>query len=202
MGRLSFIAKTILTGTMTLLPVSVTHAAIGLPYIERLSEDTARYVWRMEGAEPGFQNLWNLSFTGANIISANILFETTVWVRFGGGSGTDAMYGYINCSANLAETTCDDDWLAFDMIGFNIRGSSISFIQKSFPNNAYYGVYPERGVGHLEVTIQSVPESMESGYSLALLRTTAVPELSSWAMMIAGFGLAGGAVRRRKAAIA
>ncbi|TFU00442.1 PEP-CTERM sorting domain-containing protein [Polymorphobacter arshaanensis] len=41
------------------------------------------------------------------------------------------------------------------------------------------------------------PDGFEHGYLL-----TAVPEPASWAMMIGGFGMIGGALRRRRVAVA
>lgn len=41
-----------------------------------------------------------------------------------------------------------------------------------------------------------------SGYVVEYSRSAAVPEPASWALMIAGFGMAGGALRRRRALVA
>jgi hypothetical protein len=43
--------------------------------------------------------------------------------------------------------------------------------------------------------------SIAGGWSLNFTTTAAVPEPAAWGMMIGGFGLAGGALRRRKVAL-
>ncbi len=71
---------------------------------------------------------------------------------------------------------------------FETAGVQARFVKLEILNNYGEGTYAER--------------DWNSGLSEVQFAGAAVPEPASWALMIAGFGLAGGAIRRRAAKVA
>ena len=69
---------------------------------------------------------------------------------------------------------------------FDTAGATARFVRLEILNNYGQGTYAER--------------DWNSGLSEVQFSGAAVPEPASWALMIAGFGLAGAALRRRPAA--
>jgi hypothetical protein len=142
------------------------------------------------------------SFTGGrfvlDIAGQNVGFAG----RFGAGPGTNFTVQSKDLQAceSFPGTVCGDQQIIFDssnftqgqdvydIIGFGYDpGNCCQVLYLFFPDGAFYqrGFYQSIG--------QGVP---------ATLQITAVPEPDSWALLIAGFGLTGAVLRRRRPAIA
>jgi hypothetical protein len=101
--------------------------------------------------------------------------------------------------------------VVFQVIPLGQLGS-ISFItantfgQEQLPNGMFRTIteganYSRGGLYQLSSTGQAVALSHDIGFR-SLVNVAAVPEPSTWAMLILGFGLAGAAVRRRSQRVA
>lgn len=140
-----------------------------------------RYKFEYLGSESGFSNTFQ-----ANGLNGSISFQET---------------GNANLFAapqNLGDLLLDDgtpDW------SFLSNGAGAPFNTSSVA----FSVFLPRGIAQGDVFKTNVlylgfddnTGNPDDNHDDILIRVSAVPEPATWAMMIAGFGLVGGAVRRR-----
>ncbi len=122
----------------------------------------------------------------------------------------------FNWALPASPTPTTSDVNNFQLTGVNVNGVSSSFL--FFNDLSGGGFLLNRGLTSISTnsaTLFTGPTSaptftlgsfpMTSGpdnYNLTISATGAVPEPASWAMLIAGFGLTGAAMRRRRSAVA
>jgi len=83
--------------------------------------------------------------------------------------------------------------ITVDMLG--VSGPPYDFADSSYTR---YSINSATGIGGFTLS----PFGSEGNYSIDDVSITAVPEPAAWAMMIAGFGLVGMAMRRRRTGVA
>lgn len=186
MKKLAFVAALLLSGAA--------NAAV-------LTED-------FEGAFPAWESGW----FGANSTAQN-------YYGVGGGRGNnpDGLWFHsltINFNATFAASLTS---LSFDVAGFSPTtltffdklgatltsyNVSLTFGALSDPGEyVNYGVVSANGIGGFSFTGNAVGNTSIDNIVANGTIGNAVPEPSSWAMLIAGFGLTGAAMRRRRVAI-
>lgn len=109
-----------------------------------------------------------------------------------GGGPTDAIAGGLNADG------CNGKG---NFVCFNFAPNiSANVSNLTFDINALSGAFNLQGAPHLKIlwsNSATVDESVGDLFSRDI-PASAVPEPATWAMMIAGFGLAGAAIRRRR----
>ena len=115
-------------------------------------------------------------------------------LRFTFSGNTSGTYGYT--SANLGST----DFGPFSGTELSI---TISGINSGFPMGAFTYYFDAGNGGNVSFSFQdNGNDNVGIIIDNVSLAVGAVPEPASWAMMIAGFGLLGSAVRRRRTGLA
>lgn len=108
----------------------------------------------------------------------------TVWGRL----DTDRIGGFINLNFNTPLN-------AFPISTTGFLGGDVSYFN---PDISIYGTLTK-----LVIDVRTWDEEQEADLSVSFTdRQVAVPELSSWAMMIGGFAAIGAAMRRRRVRVA
>lgn len=134
--------------------------------------------------------------------------QAAQYLTFDGTTGT---FGFDNHTSGAFEDTFNFN------VGDGIAGSTISSIKVSVPSNIDFtsvtlndvefdlisdGVVEFRSISQaVSAGIQTIVVKGTSGSNASYSGTlafTAVPEPATWAMMVGGFGLVGGAMRRRR----
>ncbi len=127
----------------------------------------------------------------------------------GGGSSTFDFSGYLNPGVTLGKFSFY--WGSIDTyntISFLRADNSVaaSFTGAAFPpanGNQPANVTNRRitfGFTHADAVTKVRMTSSQNAFEFDTLAVAGVPEPATWAMMILGFGLVGGAMRSRKAA--
>lgn len=82
--------------------------------------------------------------------------------------------------------------------------ASTSYADFSNPGNRSFYLYGNAGEVIKSVTLTSAPDrfSQLKQTDIGIVRAPAVPEPATWALLVAGFGVVGSALRRRKASVA
>lgn len=82
--------------------------------------------------------------------------------------------------------------------------ASTSYADFSNPGNRSFYLYGNAGEVIKSVTLTAAPDrfSQLKQTDIGIVRAPAVPEPATWALLVAGFGVVGSALRRRKASVA
>lgn len=143
----------------------------------------------LTGDWAGAQYLGAFSFKG--------LGATDLTATLAGGGTTNAALG------GLAAGGCNDSGVGFVCFDFSPNiAANVSNL--TFDINAISGAFNLQGAPHLKILwSNSATADRKVGDLFSQdIPGSAVPEPATWAMMIVGFGLAGGAIRRRRQAYA
>jgi hypothetical protein len=146
------------------------------------------------GSEPAFSGNHFAVFGGGNVVSGNSItqsFATIIGKRY----DVSARFGALGGSGS-------------QRINFNVQGSLGSVPMDAFVNNnldTTFSTFTTSFIAFAPTT--TIRFANLSGFDgidpiLDNVSVTTVPEPSSWAMMITGFGLVGAGARRRRIAMA
>jgi hypothetical protein len=154
------------------------------------------------------------SFTVAGVTFDNAGFDFVI----DGGFFNNGFYGsapYYSGQANALTTISFAGTSAFGMVFGNYAsdGGALSFtlsdgsvFNASFPairgNSGFFGFTSTTPITSISVNNQAGGANVFDVVSFSVGAAAVVPEPQSWALLIAGFGLTGAALRRRRAAIA
>jgi len=148
------------------------------------------------------------AFAAANIGAVHTFFQGFVFPIAGRVDDDYAASGY--CAFDGSSTSCFQDGDTFTPQQFSLPANLAISPQKiswtlsnpddfdncaTSPSSGGCAVYNNHMSVFGDFTVQS---SSPVNYSLKISQLHAVPEPASWMMMIAGFGLAGTAMRRRR----
>ena len=181
---------------MTLAKSIAVLMIAGLPLGAALEPASAKvFDWSLSGPLP---SLGGVPFPGSGTIDASPTGSTGVW-------SIDTITGIVNGSDITGTSTFDgaDNLLFTNGFAF-VSLSGISFVTAAGQSVNIYSTFgqgtPPTGNAYSEFT------SNPGGFGVGHFTLTAVPEASTWAMMLAGFaglGIAGyGASRKRGGAAA
>lgn len=149
--------------------------------------------------------------TGADIVGLDISYVGELW-RFGpsnGRTGPDRLDFQYSTNAT---TLADGSWTDFDLLDFNTpnltgsagaRDGNLAINQSALAGLIDVDIDAGQRFALRWVDADVVPGSDDGlavdGFNLSAVTASAgaVPEPASWALMIAGFGLVGGAMRTR-----
>ena len=145
---------------------------------------------------------------------------TANYIGIANGGAYDAWnaWGQVSGCDNSGEN-CSTGWL--DEVAIDFGGGNVDLYSVGGPGNGIFstaaqalsvyeagplfvdaipaGFVPTAGIGFTLASAQTVRFFVDD---TPLSDNLGVPEPSAWALMIAGFGLAGAALRRRRAAVA
>jgi hypothetical protein len=158
----------------------------------------------------GDELVWNIDFLGDQAVQLSNVFGLDTFVMaenihvpnnvaFNGAITLFAADGSIAFQTNLADTNCcihvGQFFRGFDLptmtfSGLRYVGTQVGF--SNIPTRTYVGGYFIAQGDN--ATLLSIPQFEGN------IPPMAVPEPSTWAVLISGFGLAGAALRRRRAA--
>jgi hypothetical protein len=143
------------------------------------------------------------AFVTFNVFSAGGLFSGDNDFPF---TGTISIFAY---EGNNMENLSDFQIASFASIGSFGVGPGVNVGDVfSFDITTAFNFAIDNGFSSLGIRLQAIPLNDSGAWTFDTFRlttddqTTVVPEPATWAMLIAGFGLVGGALRRRRPAIA
>lgn len=156
----------------------------------------------------------NASTNGANGVAVNLAAGTynlsftqgayTAFTRFSNvsgcdGAGANCRTGYENSARYIIDgvTYLFGDGAGTGGIGPVSGGAYYNSAANSFANAGKYVQSFVVGAGQ-PVTFYLYDDNLRDNSGGVSLQLTAVPEPGTWAMMILGFGIVGGAMRRRQ----
>jgi len=140
---------------------------------------------------PGFRN-------GANYASVNISLSTTMFgdetgtplsADFSSNIGSDVMRVYQGAISFAAPTTDGFEYIVNFENAFRYDPSMGNLLHGVYSVNSVFDGAATSGIANTAATITQFTGTALAG---------AVPEPDTWALMIGGFGVVGGAMRRRR----
>jgi hypothetical protein len=147
------------------------------------------------GATPASAALYNFSFSGSGQSGSGILTTaSSSTIKFGETAfAITGISGMLNGSAitGLSGFLGSDNYYFTTGTSF-VDGSGVGFTTAAGTSASLY--YQSTASSYRITTVSPFATAFVTATSSAV---AAVPEPASWAMMIAGFGLVGGAMRRR-----
>jgi len=170
--------------------VSVTESGGSLIFTQTLNSG-----YRIHETRNNKHNAFTFSLLGDPAISIS---DLTSGFTFNSSSASAPPFGAFDYGISCVRPNCGPGWGGgyADPLTFKVTANSgtLSLASLVFNTNGGQDIY---------FTTDLVNPAGKTGNVGATLHaTTAVPEPASWAMFIGGFGLIGGALRRRKRMVA
>ena len=136
-------------------------------------------------ADPGGRTLNNnyfrstitLTKVGGGLFDFNSVDMTDIYNNFDGQTGGNVLFTFFDGANTTTQTVTIDATPGFQTFTFNRTGL-------------------------VSLTFQAVTTNEVQADNFVLNAATGVPEPAGWALMLGGFGLMGGALRRRRAGLA
>lgn len=161
------------------------------------------------GSESGFINNWEVEIYGGQVTYGNLDLEISFEMRWydpdigpGGQITGNDYFIAVDCQIGGCNSGLVSEYLRdfnYDSVNNVLSFSQIT--PASF-DNCVLGENPFQNCAfnyqRPDVVLSFNTEGDGVQYDLRLMSTNAVPEATIWAMMIAGFGLVGAALRRRE----
>lgn len=121
------------------------------------------------------------------------------------GTTSTALFGLDSATDQLLRTTMPNAgaYFAVGSLGIDIGGSDrVGFDISGETDAAYFNVGGQFYTLNLATGASTLVGSLGAGELVGITAAAAIPEPTTWALLIGGFGLAGAALRRRRTALA
>ncbi|MBN8817471.1 MAG: PEP-CTERM sorting domain-containing protein [Sphingomonas sp.] len=139
----------------------------------------------------------------AQIFDANdVLDWNSLTIEMADGSGFSGLeFALQFLNADVSQQSPGTLGITVNYVG---GSASTSYADFTNPGNRSFYLYGDAGEVIKSVTLTAAPDrfSQLKQTDIGIVRAPAVPEPATWALLVAGFGVVGSALRRRKASVA